>query len=160
MRSFIRRTLVASATIASIALTPVALSHLDDKEPMQSYRQSFFTLVALNFGPIGAMVKGDMPWDDTKMKAYAQDFAALTELDLLRGFAPGTDKGTTRAKPEIWENSEDFAKKFADLQAAAQNLNEVVNSGAERKAIAQAVGAAGQSCKACHDDYKAKNYLY
>ena len=159
-RRTLRRSVLVSAAITGIALAPLAVSHFDDKEPLQSYRQSYFTLLATNFGPMGAMVKGDMAWDDAMMKTYAHDLAALAELDLMRGFAPGSDKGTTRAKPGIWDNTDDFADKYANLQTAARELNSVVSSGGDRKAIAQAVGATGKACKACHDDYKAKNYLY
>ncbi|MBN7798149.1 c-type cytochrome [Parahaliea mediterranea] len=160
MRNSLRRTLLAAAGLSGIALAPLALSHFDDKEPMQSYRQSYFALVASNFGPMGAMVKGDMPWDDAKMQAYAENLDTLMELDLLRGFAAGSERGTTRAKPEIWENQEDFADKFEDLRKAVDALDDVVEDGGERAAIARAVGETGKACKACHDDYKTKDYLY
>ncbi len=150
---------MTAAALSGLAMAPLAVSHFDDKQPMQSYRQSFFTLVAMNFGPMGAMVKGDMPWDDAAMKNYADNLDTLMELDLLRGFAAGTDKGTTRAKPEIWENMDDFKQKFADLRKAADELDDVVEDGGDRKAIAAAMGNAGKACKACHDEYKSKDYL-
>jgi cytochrome c556 len=160
MRRPIRVTLMTAAALSGFAITPLAVSHFDDQQPLQSYRQSFFALVASNFGPMGAMVKGDMPWDDAKMKTYADNLDTLLELDVLRGFAPGSDKGTTRAKPEIWDNLEDFESKLADLREAADKLDDVVEDGGDRKAIAAAVGDTGQACKACHDEYKAKDYLY
>ena len=156
--SRIRRALAAGIVGTSL-LSPIAMSHFDDKEPLQSYRQSWFTLLAMNFGPMGAMVKGEMPWDDAKMQAYANDLAAVTQLDLVRGFAPGSDKGTTRAKPDIWKNQDDFAAKFKDLQDAAAALKAAA-AGGDRKQIATQVGATGKTCKACHDEYKSKNYLY
>jgi cytochrome c556 len=99
------------------------------EEAMQSYRQSYFTLIAINFGPMTAMVKGDMPWDDAKMLAQAEDFAAIASVDVARAFAPGSDKGTTRAKPEIWENTEDLLEKYAALQSAAEGLLAAARSG-------------------------------
>jgi cytochrome c556 len=160
MRRHIRGTLLTAAALAGLVTAPLAISHYDDKEPLQSYRQSFFTLMAANFGPMVAMVKGEMPWDDDKMAAFADDLEELTELDLLRGFAPGSDKGTTRAKPEIWENMDDFKAKFADLQEAADALDDLIEEGGDREAIAAAVAKTGEACKACHDEYKAKDYLY
>ena len=77
----------------------------------------------------------------------------------MRGFHDGAEKGTTRAKPEIWQNKEDFQSKLKDLREAADKLQRVAN-GTDRKAIAAQVGATGKACKACHDEYKAKNYLY
>ncbi len=160
MKLSFRASVAAIATVTGLSLAPAALSHFNDKEPMQSYRQSYFALLAANFGPIVAMIKGEMPWDDAKMKGFASDFKDLTELDLMRGFAPGSEEGTTRAKPEIWDEMDTFKQKFLDLKAAATLLDDTVENGGDRKAIGAAVAKAGQACKACHDDYKSKDYLY
>jgi cytochrome c556 len=150
---------IALAAAGSIVLSLQATAHLDDKEPMQSYRQSYFTLVAMNFGPIGAMVKGEIPWDDARVKMLADELAALASMDVSRAFGPGSDKGTTRAKPGIWDNKDDFAAKLADMQEAVAGLQTAAGSG-DREAIGEATGATGQACKACHDEYKSKDYLY
>jgi cytochrome c556 len=160
MQSSKRNSLLTIAIIAGLTLSPLAVSHFDDKEPQQSYRQSWFALVAANFGPMVGMVKGEIPWQEDQMASYADQLAALTTLDIMRGFSEGSEKGTTRAKPEIWENKADFQAKMDDLNAAVSALQTVANEGTDRKAIADAVGAAGQACKACHDDFKSKDYLY
>ncbi len=160
MQRFQRNTLLAITVLSSLALSPLATSHYDDKEPAQSYRQSWFALMAANFGPMVAMVKGEIPWEENQMAAYADQLAALVTLDVMRGFADGTDKGTTRSKPEIWENKADFTAKMDDLTKAVNALQPVANQGTDRKAIAEGVGAVGSACKACHDEYKSKDYLY
>ncbi len=159
MKRLTRNLLLSLAGAGCIAASVQVAAHLNDKEPMQSYRQSYFTLLAMNFGPIGAMVKGEMPWDDAKVKLFANEMAALGTMDVSRAFAPGTDKGTTRAKPEIWENMDDFSAKLDDMRQAVAALQVAAGSG-DRKIIAEATGAAGKSCKSCHDEYKAENYLY
>ena len=159
MSKSLRHYVLATAATAGLLLSPLATSHFDDKEIPQSYRQSWFAMVAANFGPMAAMVKGEMPWDQQQMAGYADQLAALTTLDVMRGFADGSDKGTTRAKPEIWENKPDFEKKMGDLRSAVDELQQVANTD-DRKAIATQVGATGKACKACHDAYKSKNYLY
>lgn len=159
MSKSLRHYVLATAATAGLLLSPLATSHFDDKEIPQSYRQSWFALVAANFGPMAAMVKGEMPWDERQMAGYADQLAALTTLDVMRGFPDGSDKGTTRAKPEIWENKPDFEKKLGDLRSAVDELQQAAN-GDDRKAIAMQVGATGKACKTCHDDYKSKNYLY
>ena len=155
-----RKTTLAIITLAGLLLSPLAISHFDDKQIPQSYRQSWFAMVAANFGPMVAMVKGEIPWQENEMAAYADQLAALTTLDVLRGFPDGSDKGTTRAKPELWENKPDFAAKMDDLKTAVNALQEVANQGTDRKAIATAVGVTGKACKACHDEYKSEDYLY
>ncbi len=159
MKRFTRNTLLSVAAAATLATSVQVVAHLDDKEPMQSYRQSYFTLVAMNFGPIGSMVKGEMPWDDAKLKMFASELAALGSMDVSRAFGPGTDKGTTRAKPGIWENQEDFNNKLKDMQQALAALQIAAGSG-DKKIVTEATGAAGKACKACHDEYKSKEYLY
>ncbi len=146
--------------LAGLAISPLAISHYNDKEGPQSYRQSWFALIAANFGPMVSMVKGEAPWQEMQMASYADQLAALTTLDVMRGFPEGSDKGTTRAKTQIWENMPDFQTKMDDLKTAVDALQIVANQGTDRKAIAAQVTATGKACKACHDDYKSKNYLY
>lgn len=154
-----RKRAAVLASAAALAMSPLALSHLDEDAFHQSYRQSYFALLGANFGPIGAMVKGEMPWNQEQLQGFTDDLVAVTTLNILRGFPEGSDKGTTRAQPDIWENLNDFASKFDDLKAEVETLQTTV-AGGDRSAIAEQVGAVGQSCKACHDDYKSKDYLY
>ncbi len=155
----IRNACICGVSVAALLLTPVAISHFDDKEMAQSYRQSWFALVASNFGPMAAMMKGDMPYDESRMKEHANDLSALMSMDIMRGFADGTDKGTTRAKPGIWDNKADFTAKMDDLIEAVAALDAAAQTG-DKNEIAPAFGATGKACKACHDDYKSKDYLY
>lgn len=149
------------ATVASLSLmaAPIALSHLVNEQPMQSYRQSYFTVLSMNFGPIAGMVKGDIPWDTDMLMARAEDFHAIANIDVSRAFAPGSDKGTTRAKPEIWENTDDFLEKYQALRTAADGLLAAAKTG-DRGTVGAAVRETGGACKACHDEYKSKDYLY
>ena len=159
MRIATSKRLLTCAALSVALISPLALSHFDDKQLNQSYRQSWFTLLAMNFGPMGSMVKGEMPWNDEALQNFARELDAVANLNLMRGFADGSEKGTTRAKPEIWQNKADFESKLGDLRKAAAALNSAAGSG-DKKAIAAQVGAVGKTCKACHDEYKSKNYLY
>ena len=154
-----RKLLMAVVALATLAGAPLTLSHLDDKQVQQSYRQSWFALVALNFGPMASTVKGEIPWNDEMMQGWATDLSGLMDLNIMRGFGEGSEKGTTRAKPEIWQNKEDFGNKMGDLKSAVSALQSAVDGG-DREAIAGAVGETGKACKACHDEYKSKDYLY
>lgn len=159
MSKFIGKFAIAAVAAGSVLLSPLAMSHFDDKEQQQSYRQSYFALVAANFGPMAATAEGKIPWDQARMEGWAGDLAALSSLNVMRGFADGSDKGTTRAKPEIWQNKADFTDKLDDLKKALVALQQTTATG-DQDAIKKQIGAAGKTCKACHDDYKAKNYLY
>lgn len=154
-----RKFWLATASLSAALLAMPAVSHFDDQEMQQSYRQSYFALVATNFGPMVASVKGEIPWDLARMQGWSNDLAALSTLDILRGFSDGSDKGTTRAKPEIWKNKADFTSKMETLDKELMTLQQVT-AGGDRAAIAKQVGVAGRACKSCHDEYKAENYLY
>lgn len=157
-KSHTKRVIVGAALCSALLSLPAA-AHFDEEQVPQSYRQSYFALLAANFGPMVATVKGEIPWDQTKMENWGNDLAALSTLDVMRGFVDGSDKGTTRAKPEIWTNKDDFTAKLEDLHKALASLQQATASG-DRKAIGEQVAAAGKACKSCHDDYKAENYLY
>ena len=84
-----RKTILAITLLTAVALSPAAISHFNDKEVSQSYRQSWFAMLATNFGPITAMVKGDIPWQEMQLAGYANQMAALMTIDVMRGFADG-----------------------------------------------------------------------
>jgi len=154
---FAKRTLVAAALSAAVALPTVA--HIEKTEPLQSLRQSYFALVGMTFGPMGDMVKGKIDWDQVTFERWARDLAAVSTYNVERGFAPGSEEGKTRAKPEIWLDLEEFGEHLEELRAETAKLAEVAKTG-DRDAIQAQFGATGKACKGCHDEYKAKDYLY
>jgi cytochrome c556 len=150
--------IAALALVAGIAAAPAALSHLDSTAFPQSYRQSLFALLGANFGPMSSMVKGEMPWDQERFIGWSGDLAKVAELDIMRGFPAGSGTGRTRAKAEIWDNLEDFESKIADLRRETELMAEVARNG-DRKELMKQYQKTGGACKACHDEYKSKDYL-
>lgn len=145
--------------LLSAALSLPAIAHIERSEPLQSLRQSYFAIVGMTFGPMGDMVKGDIEWNGEQFAAWASDLAAVSSVTVERGFAPGSDKGKTRAKPEIWDNKADFEEKLGNFRMQAAKLAEVAATG-DRQAIAGQFRQTGGACKACHDNYKSRGYLY
>ena len=158
MKRFSKKALALTGLVIGLGATPLALSHLDPDAFPQSYRQSLFAILGANFGPMSSMVKGEMPWDAARFKGFADDLATATTLDYMRGFPDGSQGGMTRAKPSIWENKADFEAKLGDLRREAKKLSQVAGSG-DQDAIVEQFKATGGTCKACHDDYKSKDYL-
>ena len=147
---FLRTATLAALTVSLSATT---LAHQVKEEPNQSYRQSYFALIGANAGPLFGMAQGKIDYDATQASTHISNLKALSSIDVTSAFPTGSDKGTTRAKPEIWSNTDDFKSKFGAMQDAINALS------ADDKGIDN-LGGLGQSCKACHDDYKAKDYLY
>lgn len=153
--------ITASSVLAlSLLASPMAGAdeELDPNAMALMYRQAAMTLVGHNFGPMVSMMKGEMPWDDAMFKRWAQDLAAVSSIDMMRGFRPGSGVGKTMAKPAIWDNMDDFREKMAELPKVTNALALAAAAG-DKAAIGDAFKAVGASCKQCHDDYKSKDYL-
>jgi cytochrome c556 len=142
------------AVFAMLAFVPVA--HADSKEnPAIVYRYSLMELIGANFGPLYMMQEGKVAWDDARVAGYGKDLKALVGLNIMRGFPPGSDKGKTHAKPEIWKNMKDFTKKMRAMQREAAKLGDLAQT-KDRAAIGKQIGVTGKACASCHDDYKTK----
>ena len=107
----IRRAVVLAA---AVALLP-AVSLAEERHPAIGYRQALMDLVYANFGPIGAMVKGDIPWDDARVAGYGKDLKAIAGLNAMRGWPAGSEGG--ESLPEIWSKLDEFQKKMETFQA-------------------------------------------
>lgn len=95
--------------------------------------------------------------DDPNMAA-ARSAAADIEKNAkaASGWFPagtGPEAGKTGAKPDIWQNPQDFAAKLAAFQSTAQKFYSAALAGDANTLKANADNLAG-SCKACHDKYR------
>jgi cytochrome c556 len=147
----------AAAVLLGGVVLGAGLSALAQMKPEDAikYRQSAMFLVGQNFGPLAAMAQGKIPYDKEAAIRHADIVAFVSKLP-LQGFQPGTDTGgNTKAKPEIWENMDDFKAKLEKMQQEAAKLAEVAQSG-DFNALKAQVGETGKACKACHDKYRNK----
>jgi cytochrome c556 len=146
--------LLASITLAAVVstLSVPAMAQFQKPEDAIKYRKAALTVMATHFGRIGAMASDKAPFD---AKVAAENAAIVETMSKLpwAGFVAGSDKGETRAKPEIWAEQAKFNKGADDMQAAVAQLNTAAKTG-NLDAIKTAFGAAGKSCKACHDAYR------
>ncbi|HEY6047997.1 MAG TPA: cytochrome c [Sphingomicrobium sp.] len=87
--------------------------------------------------------------------------SAATIADLSQkasGWFPagtGPDVAKTRAKPEIWQNAQDFSTKLHNFQVAAKAFNDAAAAG-DVSAIKARFADLGGTCKACHEKYRAE----
>jgi cytochrome c556 len=63
----------------------------------------------------------------------------------------------TYALPAIWQKQDDFTKIGKAAQAEAIKLDQVANS-RNLDALKTEAVTMGKACKACHDDYRSKDY--
>jgi cytochrome c556 len=143
------RTLAAS--IILIAASP-ASAQFQKPEDAIKYRQSAFSLIGTHFGRIGAVVKGEVPYNKDDVAKNAAIIATLSTLP-WQAFGPGTEGG--KAQPGIWTEAAKFKTGSEKMQTAIAELNQAAQSG-NLESIKKAFSAAGQTCKACHDDFRKK----
>lgn len=103
--------------------------------------------------PVGAMLKGEAPFDLAKVKealvsyeTAAKQFPSLFPEDSKNG------KDSTAA-PKIWENKADFDSKLAAWGKVSAEASAKITDEASFKTQMTAVLG---SCKSCHDDYRVK----
>ncbi len=146
------RLLLAAVAAAGFVTALPASAQFAKPEDAIKYRQSAMFLQATHLGRLGAMANGRVPFD---AKVAAENAAVLETVSKLpfSAFIDGTDKGNTRAKPEIWSERDKFNAAAGKMQEEVTKLSAAAKAG-NLDQIKAAVGAVGQSCKACHDSYQ------
>jgi cytochrome c556 len=142
--------LLGASMVLSLALP--AQAQFAKPEDAIKYRKASFTVMAAHFGRLGAMANGRVPYDAKAAADNADTVSALAKLPWA-AFGEGTDKGETRAKPEIWKESAKFKEASDKMQAEIVKLN-VAAKADNLDALKAAFGPAGASCKACHDNFR------
>lgn len=141
-----------SLALAVTALSAPAMAQFQKPEDAVKYRKAAFTVMGAHFGRIGAMASGRAPFD---AKVAADNAAIVETMSKLpfAGFVAGSDKGDTRALPAIWTEEAKFKEASEKMQAEVARLAVAAKTG-NLDSVKTAFGAAGQSCKACHDNYR------
>lgn len=140
------------AALAGLATAVPAAAQFAKPEQAIEYRKSAMFLEFTHFGRIFAMANGRVPFDAKVVAENAEILAAVSKWQFA-GFVDGSDKGDTKAKPQLWAEMDKFREK------ARKNQEDVVRLAAAAKtgnldAIKTAAGAVGQSCQSCHDAYR------
>ncbi len=151
MKKSAKMSLIALAATATFA-TSVYANNFKEAEDAIEYRQSAFSMIAYNFGDMGAMLKGKKEFNAEVFAMRAENVAALSKLP-LEGFIAGSDKGDTEALAKVWGDKADFDAKMKTFQENAAVLAQVAAKG-DKKELKKAFGNTGKSCKGCHDVYK------
>jgi cytochrome c556 len=136
--------------VALIALP--AAAQFRNAEAAIKYRQSAMYLQNTQMGRLFAMANGQVPFDAKVAAEHIEIVAMLNRLQFT-AFVDGSDKGNTKAKPEVWSEKDKFAAAITKSQDDVQKLVAAGKTG-NLDQIKAAAGAVGQSCKACHDAYR------
>ena len=143
---------LSAGLLAGAALATPAAAQFAKPEDAIKYRKAAMTMQAAHFGRIAAMAGGRAPFD-AKAAADNAEVVAIVSRWQFTGFVEGSDKGDTKAKPEIWTEAPRFQEAARKSQEAVDKLSAAVKTGSLDN-IKAAVGPVGQTCKACHDTFR------
>jgi len=146
-----KQILPVAVVFGLIAALPAA-AQFQKPEDAIKYRKAAFNVMATHFARVGAMANGRVPFD---AKAVAQNAEIANMMSALpySAFGEGTDKGDTKAKPEVWTEGDKFRAAATKMQEEMAKLNAAAKTG-NLDAIKAAFGPVGQACKACHDHFR------
>lgn len=149
-----KRTLSGLVLTALLAVPFAAQAQFAKVEDAVKYRKSALSVMGTHFGRVGAVVKGERPYDKAAVEADVAVVEMMAKLP-WSAFVPGSDTADSKAKPEIWKEQDKFNAAAEKTQSEVAKLSAAAKSG-DLGMIKTAFGAVGQSCKACHDNYRNK----
>ena len=140
------------ALVAGIAGAAQAQAPFAKVEDAVKYRKNALFVMAQHFGRLGPVVKGERPYDKDEV---AKNVAIAEQMSHLpwAGFVAGSDKGDTRAKPEIWTEAAKFKAASDKMQQEMDKLL-LAAKGGDLNAVKAQFGETGKACKGCHDAYR------
>jgi cytochrome c556 len=143
--------------IAAVALMMVVgpSSAQPEAEDIIKYRNAVMKAYAGHMGASARIVRGkvDIYKNQLGMHASSMDAIAKTIGDL---FPPDSDFGETRAKPEVWEKADEYAKAVKSNQDAAANFSKAA-AGGDMAAIGESFKALSDTCKSCHEKFRTED---
>lgn len=149
-----KKTVFAAIVAAAVTVPSLAAAQFAKPEDAIKYRQSALFVMAQHFGRIGAMATDKMPWDAAAVKENAAIVATVSKLPWA-GFVAGSDKGATKALPEVWTDPDKFAAGQKRLADAMPTLVAAADSGDKAK-VRAAVGEVSGACRNCHDTFRGR----
>jgi len=146
------RLFLAAATVAALMTALPAVAQWQKPEDAIKYRQSAMALQNNHLGRVFVMAQGRGPFD-AKVAAEQIEIVAMINKLQFAAFIDGSDKGNTKAKPEVWTERDKFLARVAKSQEDVLNLAAAGKAG-NLDQIKAAVGAVAASCKGCHDNFR------
>lgn len=122
-------------------------------------RQGLFKVLSSAMGPIGGMLRNQVPFDAALVEKNA------ARIEVLAGMIPDLYQNDTRqfhgnlktgSLDGIWNSQADFKAKADELAKAANALVAAAKTGDKAK-FTPAAAAVGKACGNCHDSYRAKS---
>jgi cytochrome c556 len=135
------------------ALTLAVSSQVFAQADVIEKRQAAMKSNAANAKAIKAAIETK---DYATVEAKAKDIMGTADR-IVSLFPKGSTEGKTKAKPEIWEKPDEFAKNAKALNKAAGELVSAAKAGNDAE-VGVKVKALGEACNTCHKEFRAEKY--
>jgi len=119
-------------------------------------RQALMKANGKAMGVLVPMAKGEKPFDAAAALAALQTLNDdAQKLDVAVHFPPGSETGgETTASPKIWQDQAGFQAALDKFKADAAAA--VATPPQDAAAVGATVGALGQNCSGCHENFRIK----
>jgi cytochrome c556 len=151
MRTSLLASGVALALGMGVASTAMAQAKPD---VLVKQRQAAMTLQGKYLGPIGAMMKGAVPYNADVVAVNATFLENLARMP-WDGFHPSTSGEKSKAKAEIYKEMDKFKVAADRLEAETAKLGAAARA-KDEAGVRASFGGVAKSCGACHDVYREK----
>ena len=150
------RTKLMVAAISAVALGGVALEALAQAKPdvLVKQRQAAMTLQGKYLGPIGGMLKGNIPYNADVVAVNATFLENLARMP-WDGFDPSTKGEKSKTKAEAFTDTAKFRAAADTLEAETAKLGAAARAKNEA-GVRASFGGVAKACGACHDAYREK----
>ena len=146
-----KRMLIAAMLAGSgLLISTAASAQFAKVDDAIKYRQSAFTLMTTHMGRLGAMARGDVPFDTAAAQASARVVEVVSHLP-WDAFPAGSNTGAAKIKGDPWKDAATFSKLQADLKAQTAKLPAAV---ATLDGLKAQVGATSRVCRECHENFR------
>ncbi|MCH2166527.1 MAG: cytochrome c [Oceanicola sp.] len=146
---------VGMAAAGLLFATAVMAGSHTTGNPIVDERNMVMKTMGKNLGILGAMAKGEVDYDASAAQAAADALLAAAETDPAKLWVAGTGRAEvpgSRAKAEIFADTETVQKISMDLVAASMAMQEAAGTGLD--AVRANIGGIGRNCGACHKAYR------
>jgi cytochrome c556 len=125
-----------------------------DVEAIVDHRRGVMRATSGHIRATTAILIDGVGFEDS-LPMHAGAIAALL-ADIPALFPEGSVHANSEARPEIWQSWDTFGERAQTSADRARAFEEAVRGG-NRQAMVQAFRAIGETCGACHDDYRVRN---
>lgn len=147
----ITRLILTGTLLALLAPSVVSAAEPED---IIKYRQNIMKAVGGHASAAGAIVEGKVNYK-SDLAEHARALRALTR-DIPALFPKDSDFGETKARDEVWSKRADFEKAAKNTKTKVEAFAKAAQGG-NQQAIAASFKDVGESCKACHKDFRKKD---